>query len=51
MTVDLRPGFTFHGYTGALTALDDLFAELGAGVSAAFRFDVGGQEYDVFRRG
>ena len=51
VTVELWPGFTFLGFTGAETALDDLFAGLGAGVSAAFRFDAAAQRYDTYRRG
>ena len=52
VSVELPPGFTFVGYTGAdAAALADLLAPLPAGVSAAFLFASPDQEYGVFRRG
>ena len=52
VSVDLPPGFSFVGFTGADgTAVADLLAMLPAGVDAAFLFAAEDQEYDVFRRG
>ena len=51
VSVDLMPGFTFVGFTGADgTTLDDLIGTLPPGMSAAFRFDSGDQRYDTYRR-
>ena len=50
VSVVLRSGFTFVGYTGAAIALTDLLAGV-EGVRAAFRFDARAQQYDTFRPG
>ena len=52
VNVDLSPGFTYVGFTGADgTTLADLLAGLPAGVSATFRYGAQSQGYDVFRPG